>query len=131
MPSGGRLRQRRHPVEAALAALGADERREGADRLLACHEIRFPAALVAEAAVCVLIGQQRVKHTVPILHEAAVVRVKAQRVERKEHLRAALGILAPPGREAAVCILHGAQAHERAVGRQLDAALFPILRQRL
>ena len=26
MPSGGRLRQRRHPVEAALAALGADER---------------------------------------------------------------------------------------------------------
>ena len=54
--------------------------REGADRLLACHEIRFPAALVAEAAVRVL---------------------------------------------------HGAQAHERAVGRQLDAALFPILRQRL
>ena len=64
----------------ALRALGADERREGAGCLLACHEIRFPAALVAEAAVRVL---------------------------------------------------HGAQAHERAVDCGPDAALLPILRQRL
>ena len=105
--------------------------REGADRLLACHEIRFPTALVAEAAVCGLIGQQRVEHAVVVLYEAAVIRIEAQRVERKEHLRAALGILTPPGREAAVCILHGAQAHERAVDCRPDAALLPIPRQRL
>ena len=84
MPSGGRLRQRRHPVEAALAALGADERHEGAGCLLARHEIRFPTALVAEAAVRVLIGQQRVEHAVAVLYEAAVIRIKAQRVERKD-----------------------------------------------
>ena len=66
-----------------------------------------------------------------VLYEAAVIRIETQRVERKEHLRAALGVLASPGGEAAACILHGAQANERAVGRQLDAALFPILRQRL
>ena len=105
--------------------------REGADRLLARHEIRFPTALVAEAAVRVLIGQQRVEHAVTVLYEEAVVRVKAQRVERKEHLRAALGILTPPGREAAVRVLHGAQAHERAVDCRPDAALLPIPRQRL
>ena len=117
--------------EGTLRALGADERREGAGCLLACHEIRFPAALVAEAAVRVLIGQQRVEHAVAVLHEAAVVRVKAQRVERKEHLRAALGVLTSPGGEAAVRVLHGAQAHERAVDCGPDAALLPILRQRL
>ena len=80
MPSGGRLRQRRHPVEAALAALGADERREGAGCLLACHEIRFPTTLVAEAAVRVLLGAQAHERAVDCRPDAALLPILRQRL---------------------------------------------------